>query len=178
MASKAFPEKTRKLLSIVLASARPLTIEEMWVAVEVDGDCVAEKANSPSHQSSARLEGEINVENRKFSGNWHQDRPYSPQPRVQSLDILGQQLHSPFDNDIHQLCGHSVRIPICKIYFVHQTARSFLIKVSFKLDCSRVLILGHTIAETTRVDNCDRTWQPITLEETNKTLLKICMSYI
>ncbi|PTB54710.1 hypothetical protein M431DRAFT_64250, partial [Trichoderma harzianum CBS 226.95] len=45
---------------------------------------------------------------------------------VRPMTTLGQRLHKPFDNHIRQLCGHFVRIRRGRIYFVHQTARSFL----------------------------------------------------
>ncbi|KAK7417462.1 hypothetical protein QQX98_004582 [Neonectria punicea] len=135
--SREFPGKTRKLLSIILASARPLTVDEMCVAVEVEEE----------GQGSS----------------------------TQSLAMLGQLLHRPFDNHIRQLCGHFVRIRRRKLYFVHQTAREFLMNESFQLEATP---LTETLASCVLPNMADAIWQPIKLEQANKTLLRICVSYI
>lgn len=180
---RAFPEKTRKLLSIVLAAFRPLTVEEMCVAVEAVEDYEAEDGESSGHL----LEQEWSARGSTLGGtnlpkNWDEEVPLSVQPRAQSLEMLGQQLHRPFDNHIRQLCGHFIRIRRRKLYFVHQTARSFLINVSFELDCSphpaRTLTPGNILADHVLAGDPSGTWRPIKPDQANQTLLNVCVSYI
>ncbi|KAH7146440.1 hypothetical protein EDB81DRAFT_584616, partial [Dactylonectria macrodidyma] len=138
--SRTHLKKTRKLLSIILASARPLTIEEMCVAVEVEAD-------------------------------------YSD-PRTESVQLLGRLLHRPFDNHVRQLCGHFVRIRRRKLYFVHQTARAFLMTESFGQDSDPQPSRALSLADHDMAYDANETWKPINLDQANSTLLKICVAYI
>lgn len=53
------------------------------------------------------------------------DYPSQSFGKVLDLEILSKKLHKPFGNQ--KLCGHFLRIRGNKIYFVHQTARKFLL---------------------------------------------------
>lgn len=90
--------KARKMLSIVLAAVRPLTVEELSIALAVQ----------PDHQT--------------FKQSTVPRRPSST-----TFDNLECDLVYPFENHIKALCGHFVRVIHTKVYLVHQTAREFLL---------------------------------------------------
>ena len=182
-ASRALPEKTRKLLSIMLAAVRPLTVEEMCVAVEVD----AEAEVAPEKSLGSQPLEHVPVQS-VFSRNRKNLAGTGTSQGRASLKQLGEHLHKPFDNHIRQLCGHFVRIRHGRLYFVHQTARSFLINTSFKLERNlqpTVGLTGQTQAltqkapdELTVTDETDGMWDSIQWDRANQTLLKICVNYI
>lgn len=153
--AKALPSKTRKVLSIILAALRPLTMDELCVAAEIDAvDC--DWCPASVHQSDNLRAGTHTLPKHwKLSGRQH-----AP-PSLPSLQAVYEQLHKPFDNHIRQLCGHFVRIRCGKVYLVHQTARTFLISKSFQL--------GH---------ECLHLWTPITVNEAARALLNICLNYL
>ncbi|RWA06162.1 hypothetical protein EKO27_g8946 [Xylaria grammica] len=91
--------KTRKVFSILLAATRPLNVEELSIAL----------ALTPEHSA---LTG---------SGE-----PFRPGP--QSFEALEYDLVYPFENHIRSLGGHFIRIIRNEIYFVHETAREFLLE--------------------------------------------------
>ncbi|KAL6829124.1 hypothetical protein J3E69DRAFT_364751 [Trichoderma sp. SZMC 28015] len=160
------PAKTRRLLAILLASVRPMTVDEMCAAVEIMEDDNTETTKTVMWQNQARIEAGVG-RNVNFPQKWQRQSSSSqPQSKAQSLQTLGQRLHKPFDNHIRQLCGHFVRIRRGRIYFVHQTARSFLATATFTMDANSE-------------DFEDKeTWRPIKLDRAHHTLLRICVRYI
>ncbi|CAM1509288.1 Fc.00g030270.m01.CDS01 [Cosmosporella sp. VM-42] len=91
--------KSRKLLSLVLAATRPLSVEELSIALSV------------------------NPEFDTFESTSERRKPGS----YSFLDIEDNMVY-PFENHIKALCGHFVRIIRNKIYLVHETAREFLLE--------------------------------------------------
>lgn len=163
-ACRTNPAKTRRLLAILLASVRPMTIDEMFAAVEITEDDNTETTKTVMWQDQGRIEARVG-RNVNFPQKW-QRQSSPPQSKAQSLQILGQRLHKPFDNHIRQLCGHFVRIRRGRIYFVHQTARSFLATATF------------TLNENAENFEDKETWKPIKTNIAHHTLLRICVKYI
>jgi hypothetical protein len=93
------PGQALRMLSIVLAASRPLTLEEMNIALAV----------KPEHNT--------------FTPMLHLRRPGSGTLTDFELDMI-----HPFENYIKTLCGHFLRIIHGKVYLVHQTAREFLLE--------------------------------------------------
>lgn len=153
--ARVFPGKTRKVLSIILAAVRPLTMDELCVAVEID----ANNCNwSPGfvHQSDTS-----SATSDALPKHWKRSGPQHTPPFLSTLQAVYEQLHKPFDNHIRQLCGHFVRIRRGKVYLVHQTARKFLVTKSFELEHERLYL-----------------WAPITATEASQNLLNICLNYL
>ncbi|TRX93724.1 hypothetical protein FHL15_005400 [Xylaria flabelliformis] len=91
--------KTRKLFNILLAAARPLTVEELSIALALTPEY---SALSNSH------------------------KPF--RPKWQNPKRLEYDLVYPFENHIRSLGGHFIRIIRNEVYFVHETAREFLLE--------------------------------------------------
>jgi cold shock CspA family protein len=116
-ASKKYPEMARKILSIVVTAARPLTVTEMNLAISI------RTGNKSDHNLKDTL----------------------PNPEVA----------------IKNICGLLVRIIDSKVYLIHQTARTFLIK---RDDVHKSI---------------DRPWKhSIDLVKFNGTFAEICISYL
>lgn len=101
------PSNARKMLQIVIAAARPLTLDEMNVAMAIPPENAA-RANPISTREL-------------FLAN-------ANPPRITSLDVLESHLKLSFENFVKSLCGHFLRIINQRIYLVHQTAREYLLK--------------------------------------------------
>jgi hypothetical protein len=96
---KGSPVQARKLLSIILAATRPLTLGELNVALAI-------KPDHDTFQNS--------LEARK--------------PGFGTFEKLELDLRHPFENYLKSLCGHFLRVIRGKVYFVHETARQFLLR--------------------------------------------------
>lgn len=96
--SRSDHTKARKMLSIVLAAFRPLTVDELSIALAV----------KPDHQT-------------------FQQSSQPRRPSTRTFEHLEWELVYPFENHIKGLCGHFVRIIQGKVYLVHETAREFLL---------------------------------------------------
>ncbi|KAK8079722.1 FabD/lysophospholipase-like protein [Apiospora hydei] len=92
--------KTRKLFSIILAATEPLTVGQLSIALAV----------IPEHDALGVLAA----------------KPFRPGP--ESLDDLEYDIVYPFENHIRAIGGHFIRIIQDKVYFVHETAREFLLR--------------------------------------------------
>lgn len=177
---RSLPSKTRRLLSIILASPQPLTIEEMCVAIEVDTHLEV----NPRKATHGAKGSERKMQRSKNPGPklWRESDNARRKGSVQSLQDIDGRLHKPFDNHIRQLCGHFVRVRSQRLYLVHQTAREFLMKASFTL--------GNTIVPepdpeaqflpqpSHALEDDGRIWQPIKWEDAMLTTLQICATYI
>ena len=97
---RSSPHQTRKLLSIILAATRPLTLQELNVALAV----------VPDHDTC--------------------DATSNPRrPGKGTFDDLALDMIYPFENYIKSLCGHFLRVIRGKVYLVHETAREYLLSV-------------------------------------------------
>ena len=105
------PEATRRMLNIVVASARPLSLEEMSVAM-----CLVPRQDLYATS--------IKLHYNEIDGHWQ--RISSSGSIYRSLDAWNSEIKHPFDNFVYATCGHFLRIIKGKIYLVHQTAREFL----------------------------------------------------
>jgi hypothetical protein len=97
---RSSPTQARKLLSIILAATRPLTLQELNVALAV----------VPDHDT--------------FDATLNPRRP-----GMGTFDDLALDMLYPFENHIKSLCGHFLRIIRGKVYLVHETAREYLLSV-------------------------------------------------
>ncbi|KAF4466981.1 ankyrin repeat [Fusarium albosuccineum] len=100
LATHAKASRARKMLSIILAAARPLTISEMSIALAI----------TPDH-------------NPLETGR----RPLRPNGKT--FSDLEYDLVLPFETHVKSICGNFVRIIHNKIYFIHETAREFLLEL-------------------------------------------------
>jgi hypothetical protein len=130
LSKSAFPLKAKKMLYLVIAAERPLTLDELRIAVEVHHDYVRRYRRTlpPGLQLDKRKA-------RDFS-RMEQAGPSHSYRRVTTLDLLKDRLKYPFSNHIRLLCGHFLRIRGNKVYLVHQTARQFLLRERSKEDFS------------------------------------------
>lgn len=94
----AVKTRARKVLSLILGAMRPLTIEELSIALAI----------KPDHDSFAVLKSR-------------------PKPSRRTFQHVEYEMVCPPENHIKALCGHFVRIIQGKVYLVHQTAREFLL---------------------------------------------------
>jgi hypothetical protein len=93
------PKKARKMLQIMIAVIRPLTVAELSVALAV----------CPDHDTFA--------ESKSIT-----------RPNLQTFDNINSDLVYPLENHVKALGGHFVRIIKGRVYFVHETAREFLLR--------------------------------------------------
>ncbi len=91
------PIQARRLLSFILAAKRPLTLEELNVALAI----------VPDHETFSESDTFRRPKGRKF-------------------DELALDLIYPFENHVKSLCGHFLRIIRGRVYLVHETAREYL----------------------------------------------------
>lgn len=91
--------KTRKMLSILLAAIRPLTVTQMSIALAI------------------RPDYDI------FSEGKHPHRPSG-----RTLKDLEDDMVYPFETHLKFICGNFVRIIQNKVYLIHETAREFLLE--------------------------------------------------
>ncbi|KAI0418625.1 hypothetical protein F5X98DRAFT_373437 [Xylaria grammica] len=96
--SNAKQPSAQKMLSIILAALRPLTVEELGIAFVV----------KPDHETLGQAA-----------------RPR--RPSSMTFNDVEQELVDPFEDHIRGLCGPFVRIVDNRVYLVHQTARDFLL---------------------------------------------------
>jgi ankyrin repeat protein len=92
-------ERARKLLSIVLAAIRPLTMMELKIAFSID-----------RNGNYSMLDKNSEVESSK--------------PKVA---VVGP-IERAFRESIRQYCGLFIRITESKVYLIHQTAQEFLLE--------------------------------------------------
>ncbi|KXX75765.1 Vegetative incompatibility protein HET-E-1 [Madurella mycetomatis] len=92
--------RARKMLNIILAATRALTLDEISVALAV-------------------------IPTNSVLGCSESERPL--QPGTQTLDDIEYGIVFPFEDYIKSLCGHFVRIIGERVYLVHETAREFLL---------------------------------------------------
>ncbi|KAF7552049.1 hypothetical protein G7Z17_g4593 [Cylindrodendrum hubeiense] len=92
--------RARKVLNLVLAAHRPLTVEELSIALAIDQDNPHEWPQGPTSKLMESLT---------------------------NFDKVQDNLIFPYENHIKSLCGHFVRIIRNRVYLVHETARTFLL---------------------------------------------------
>ncbi|KAE8446972.1 hypothetical protein EG329_011454 [Mollisiaceae sp. DMI_Dod_QoI] len=186
LSARKHPLKTRKALYIILAAARPLTLEEMSVALEVHQDY-----DLPTSQDSSSKE---RISRFKLTpADIRSADPSKSHNRVTGLRLLSRKLYKPFTNHLRLLCGHFVRIRANKIYLVHQTARKFLLDSRVDNDFSLGYYLrpfGWNIDKPNSAERKDfeekisyvhdlEKWEhTIRLDVATRYLLQVCIDYI
>lgn len=124
-------EKARKLLHIVISAARPLTLQEISVALAV----------SESHQSYSEIQME-------------------PSER--------------FRDTLRATCGLFVTVVEGKVYFLHQTAKEFLVNLHNSQVASEYLTAPNNTPTAAKF-----TWKhAFFLEDSHAIFAKICMGYL
>ncbi|KAH9243391.1 hypothetical protein K456DRAFT_1767636 [Colletotrichum gloeosporioides 23] len=101
LASRPEPMKARKMFNIILAAARPLTIEEVSIALAV----------APYGDDS---------------GDGSPERHLGRRAKL-TFDDVEYGLVYPLENHLKHVCGHFIRIIKKKVYLVHETAREFFL---------------------------------------------------
>jgi protein SERAC1 len=189
LSGREYPLKARKILYIVLAAARPLTLEEMCVAVEVHQDYHPRKPQEVPIPANA----EISVEKLLVADSYSAG-PLQSYGKVLRLDYLSGKLRKPFGNHLRLLCGHFLRIRANKIYLVHQTARKFLLDSRPTNDFSVGFWLRSFGWNTERLSAAEieylqarktlspgdlETWEhSIRIDVATRYLLQVCVDYI
>ncbi|KAH6950863.1 ankyrin repeat protein [Fusarium avenaceum] len=156
LATQANESKARKMLSIILAAAKPLTVAEMSIALAI----------TPDHNP---------LQSGKFSGY----------PDSKTFSDLDYDLVRPFETHIKSICGNFVRVIRTKIYLVHETAREFLLKQDHsdedfeEMDYPEHYCRGLEQSHLERTKSVSGPWQQsFLLPECDAILLHICTTYI
>lgn len=153
--------KARKLLSLVLAATRPLSVAELSIALAV--------------------EPEFNTfdEGRRKPGGY-------------SFVDIEDNLVYPFENNIKALCGNFIRVIRNNVYFVHETAREFLLdddrndareqqEDTFRLDDDELTFphIDDDQLSTTVVNESSLSWRSsFNRTECHALCLEVCVTYI
>ncbi|KAI2637009.1 hypothetical protein GGS26DRAFT_546781 [Hypomontagnella submonticulosa] len=149
LASHSDSPRSRRILEIILAATRPLTVDEISIALAVTPE-----------DDRTRL-------------------------GTATFDNVEYDLVYPFENHIKSLCGHFIRIIRQKVYFVHETAREFLLKEGVWR--SRPLLSSNTsdipgpigFEHESRREIGQCCFQhSFTLSESRYMLLRICATYL
>ncbi|KAI0505753.1 hypothetical protein F5B22DRAFT_496094 [Xylaria bambusicola] len=141
--------KTRKMFSILLAAARPLTVGELSVALALTAE----------HSALSK--------------------PTKPfRPGLQSIKKLANDIVYPFENNIRSLGGHFVRIICNEVYFVHETAREFLLEEEVKgLHSEEIAPADNDWNVIQGPTSCD--WQyTFSHQSCHALLLDLCVTYL
>lgn len=187
LTARKYPLKTRKILYIIIAAARPLTLEEMCVAVEVHQDYFpreSEESSSENAKSSTALP----------TADIHSAGPSESYGKVLDLEILSSKLCKPFGNHLRLLCGHFVRIRANRVYLVHQTAKKFLLDTQllgnfglgyhlrpfgWKIERPTVAELKYLKQRKMVSQDAPPQWEhTIRLDVATRYLLQVCVDYI
>ncbi|SCV27413.1 uncharacterized protein FFB14_01537 [Fusarium fujikuroi] len=99
--SRSKEPRARKMLGIILAAGRPLTISEISIALAI----------TPDHNP-------LEVDRRPL------------RPDGKTFVDLEYDLVRPFETHVKSICGNFVRIIHNKVYLIHETAREFLLEIS------------------------------------------------
>ncbi|KAK4182866.1 ankyrin repeat protein [Podospora australis] len=155
--SRSNSPRARKMLSIILAATRALTLDEISVALAVP----------PQNQSLL-----------------NQSR--SPlQAGTLSMTDIEYDMVLPAENHVKSLCGHFVRIIREKVYLVHETAREFLLVLSSTSPKEQHRLFPAMGGSTSPVDANVREPAQVVLYqhsfrliEARALLLEICVTYL
>ncbi|KAF9879053.1 ankyrin repeat protein [Colletotrichum karsti] len=156
LASRPDLTKARKLLEILLSAARPLTVEETSIVLAV---------------ASGSKDGRV-----------QQSRTKARRPGDLTFDDVEYELVYPFENHLKHLCGNFIRIIRDKVYFVHETAREFLLAND---SSSRIVTAQAVTARLSSslsnppISKQTETFQhSFTLIDTHVTMLELCAAYL
>lgn len=150
--------KARKMLSLILGATRPLSVEELSIALAI----------KPEHDTFEVA-----------------DKPR--RPGMYSFSDIEDELVYPFENHIKALCGHFIRIIRNKVYLVHETAREFLLENEFgqtqnddtwfSLEDDEETILDGEASSMMKTPAA--TWQAsFSLTQCHAICLEVCVTYI
>ena len=118
LSSRSQEPRARKMLGIILAAARPLTISEMSIALAIKPD------HNPFEVDRVPL-----------------------RPDGKTFKDLEYDLVRPFETHVKSICGNFVRVIHNKVYLVHETAREFLLEVHDTSQTEREPVSSPTEAE-------------------------------
>ncbi|KAK0640557.1 hypothetical protein B0T16DRAFT_438603 [Cercophora newfieldiana] len=149
--SKPNTERAKKLLYIVLAAARPLTLEEISVALAI-------------------------MPENDILRQWHAKEPLKP--GMLTLDDVEDDIFQPFENHVKSLCGHFVRIVRNKVYLVHETAREYLLEASADAQYSTRATADSLRGLAPTTTNQGSFQHSFTLVAARALLLEICVTYL
>ncbi|XDG09599.1 hypothetical protein ABKA04_009214 [Annulohypoxylon sp. FPYF3050] len=151
LATRSGSQKARKILMIMLAATRPMTVSEISIALAV-----------------------VPEDETKRDGRT-------------TLKHIEDDIRYPLENHIKSLCGHFIRIIRKRVYFVHETAREFLLKRGSEMiyesndmwpsssGSSRPCIT-EAVSQPI-IDRCSFQYS-FKLDESQILLLKICATYL
>ena len=187
LTARKYPLKTRKILYIVIAAARPLTLEEMCVAVEVHQDYHPRESKEPISDKAAPSTA-------LSAADIHSAGPSKSYGKVLDLEILSSKLCKPFGNHLRLLCGHFIRIRAGRIFLVHVTAKKFLLDTQplnsfgigyylrpfgWRIERPTVAELQHVKHRRAVEQDTPPQWEhSIRMDVATRYLLQVCIDYI
>lgn len=194
LTARTLPLKTLKILYLILASVRPLTMKEMCTAIEVQQDHFPEDDQEGQEALAQLQEHDLNsVQLKEEEGLQPHQRSRVLENAVSSLEDLKRLLHTPFANHLRLMCGNLVCIRNRKIYLVHKTARDFLLRRASGRPVNMPSIASPTSRPTVSrsrnyLDSDYRglvrkstrpQWRhSIRLKDANRYLLHVCANYL
>ncbi|GKT48348.1 vegetative incompatibility protein HET-E-1 [Colletotrichum spaethianum] len=152
LASRPDLPKTRKMLNLILAAARPLTVKETSIALAVVPE--SKQINHPQRlPRKAKSPGKLTLRDVEY------------------------ELVYPFENHLKLICGHFIRITKNRVYLVHETAREFLLEPN---DSSDIPQLDPFFSQPSAVlGGPETTFQhTFSLIEAHALLLDICAAFL
>jgi hypothetical protein len=150
--SRSKSPRARKMLSIILAATRALTLDEISVALVVP----------PTHETLL-----------------YRSRDAAPlEPKVLALKDMEYDIVFPYENHIKSLCGHFVRIIQGRVYLVHETAREFLLASSSEAQHKMREGNGITPSQAPEEQSGLDFQHSFNLVQAKAMLLDICVTYL
>lgn len=176
LTARTLPLKTLKILYIVLASVRPLTMKEICAAIEVQQDHYPAKSQK-EQRAWAQLEKYKRDPDNNDDFQYHQQLRVA-ENAVSSLADLNRLLNTPFANHLREMCGNLVCIRNGKVYLVHKTARDFLLRKSNPKWHRPRKYLDSRYQGLVRATSGSGWRHSIRLEDANSYLLHVCANYL
>ncbi|KXH54055.1 ankyrin repeat protein [Colletotrichum salicis] len=152
LASRPDLLKARKMLNIILAAAKPLTVKEISIALAVIPEKDEPNCREPSNKSK--------------------------RPKKMSFLDVEYELVYPFENHLKHTCGHFIRIIRNKVYLVHETAREFLLKPSDSYRVAQNNPRSSLLLSSAHCREEDTFQHTFSLVEAHALLLEICVDFL
>ncbi|KAK1989533.1 hypothetical protein LZ30DRAFT_576096 [Colletotrichum cereale] len=152
LASRPDLPKARKMLNLILAAVKPLTVKEVSIALAV----VPQSEQSSQQQRLPRK---------------------AKRPGKLTFDDVEYELVYPFENHLKHICGHFIRIIKDRVYLVHETAREFLLGPK---DPRHVAEQYHLLSPSSSLlSGPEATFQhTFSLLEAHALLLDVCVAFL
>ncbi|RFU24043.1 hypothetical protein B7463_g12297, partial [Scytalidium lignicola] len=157
LANSSSPDEARRMLHIIIAAARPMTLDEMSVAM-----CFKPRQNLELSSNLKIIPGSIR--HHWFGGN---DVENHTDPALESdgLNGLKHEIKYPFDN-----------------YLVHQTARAFLLHSTSTNGILEEIVIERKFLKPQRISGPvkeNSPWrQSISMTKAHSVMLEICATHI